>query len=143
MSNETHAGIEIIMPPMKEWDVSDDYDYTAFVDDYTSLQELGASIAQARMALFTWTEKINNAERMERDARTQYERAFRRAYLLSTEKTETAKKERAALVCEDLENEWIMYDQLKKEFERASAAIRTELQTLQSIGNNLRQQMRF
>lgn len=134
---------QIVLPTLKKWKQSSYYNYENEIVDYESLENLNKSVNQARLALFKVADMTNQYERLEREAKIKYERAYRRAYLSSSEKTETSKKARAELQCEDLENEYISYEQVKTELMRMSNTLRLELQTLQAVGNNLRQQMKM
>jgi hypothetical protein len=134
--------ISVTLPKLTNWTISQIYDYNSSIIDYNTLNELDTTVNKARKALFLLTEKINEYERKEKAAKVRYDRAFRRALLSSSEKTESMKRARAELVCEDLENEWLTFDQLKSELNRTSFTMRLELQTLQAIGNNLRQQLK-
>lgn len=133
----------INLPNLKEWNIAQVYDFVEQVADYSDLDELAKSINAARIALFKINERINIFERKEIEAKTKYDRAFRRAYLESTDKTDSMKKMKAALACENLENNYIAAEQLKKELVRVSHVLRSELQTLQAIGNNMRQQLKM
>ena len=148
MSDETenNASLEkagIQLPTFKKWSQSTYYDYQTQVVDYESLDHLNTSITAARLALFKVADMINNYERLERESKLAYERSYRRAFIASTEKTDTAKKARAELHCEDLENEWLMNEQVRIELTRMSNSLRIDLQTLSAIGNNLRQQLKM
>lgn len=143
MADESGTNASISLPDLKDWDTKRLYDYAAQINDYDDLAELGAAINAARVALFRVTEQINRYERKEKSAKIKYDRAYRREYLASVEKTEAMKKMRAELACEELENEYLSHEQLKIEMNRMSYALRLELQTLQAIGNNLRQQMKM
>lgn len=136
-------GTSITLPKFYNWNGKQIYDYDSQVADYSSLEELGEAISKARRALFVLTDKINEYEREEKTSKLKYDREFRREFIKSSEKTDSAKRVRAALKCEGLENEWMKYEQLKTELTRMSNSIRLELQTLQTIANNLRQQLKI
>lgn len=131
------------LPNLQDWDTRQLYDHSKQIADYEDLHQLGMAITAARVALFSVTQKINVYERKEKEAKIKYDRAYRRAYLKSIEKTEAMKKMRAELACEELENDYIFAEQLKSELNRMAYSLRIELQTLQAIGNNLRQQMKM
>lgn len=133
----------VILPKFYKWNVKDIYNFPDLILDYDNLDDLEKAINKARTALFVITDKLNEYERQERQAKTKYDRQYRREYLSSSEKTETAKRARAELKCEELENEWQTFSQLNAELIRLSHAMRLELQTLQAIGNNLRQQLKM
>lgn len=141
-SPSVYSGASISLPEFVNWRSSQFYDFKEQITHYEDLQSLDRTITTARMGLFRITEAINRTERDERLAKLNYERAFRRAYLGSTEKTDSAKRGRASLKCENLENEWLKHEQLKKELERMAYTMRAELTTLQTTANNLRQQLK-
>lgn len=143
MADEETPLARIDLPDLKQWGVKQLYDYSKQIADYEDLHQLGQAITAARVALFRITDQINIYERQEKEAKTRYEREYRRAYLGSVEKTEAQKKMRAELKCEALENELITAEQMKNELIRVSHTLRLELQTLQTVGNNLRQQMKM
>ncbi len=132
----------IVLPEFKNWRAKSVYDFETEIVDYESLEDLNRTINAARLALFKTTESINKYERLEKDAKLHYDRAHRREILKSTAKTADERRARADLMCEDLENEFILQAQIKDELVRLSHALRIELQTLQALGNNLRQQIR-
>ncbi len=132
----------IKLPEFKSWTAKTVYDFEDEIGDYESLEKLNHTINQARLALFKTTESINKYERLERVAKLEYERAHRRELLKSTAKTADERRARADLMCEDLENEWLLQSQVKDELIRFSHTLRLELQTLQALGNNIRQQIR-
>lgn len=134
---------EFSLPDLQNWDSKKLYDHSKQISDYEDLHELGMAITAARVALFKVTQQINKYERQEKAAKVKYDRAYRRAYLKSMEKTEAMKRMRAELACEEIENDYIFAEQLKSELNRVAYALRLELQTLQAIGNNLRQQMKM
>jgi len=133
----------INLPKFKTWDSSRVYDYEKEILDYEELEDLNRTINQARLALFKTTDSISRYEREEREAKLNYERAHRRELLRSTAKTADERRARADLMCEDLENEWIVKSQIKDELIRLSHTLRLELQALQGLGNNLRQQLKI
>lgn len=137
------AVASVSMPDLIKWKASRFYDYENQIADYESLDRLSDSVNAARIALFKITETINKYERLETEAKTRYDREWRRVYVLSNEKTDTARKNRADLMCEQYEDDMITNGQVKSELLRLSNSIRLELQTLQSIGNNLRQQLKM
>ena len=137
------ADYSVELPKLYEWKVGSLYNFKDQIVSFESLEELDTALNAARHALFVVTDKINEYERKERKAKLEYDRACRQEYITSQEKTDAAKRIRAEIKCEDLENEWVRYDQLKKELVRTSATLRLELETLQTMGHNLRQQLKM
>lgn len=131
------------IPRFKGYKSSHFYDYETQIFDYEHLEDLNKAIKNARLALFEITDKINDAERKEKTCKVEYERAHRRAYLKATQKTEKDRRSYADLQCEHLEDNAIVYEQVRLDLVRISNSIRLELQTLQALGNNIRQQIKM
>ena len=131
------------VPALKGWSAEKFYNYHSQVIDYEDLYRLNAAINEARMGLFRVTDTINYYDREERKLKTVYDREWRRAYITSHGRTDAERRLRADLACEALEDDMIVAQQLKAELIRVSSTIRMELETLQSVGNNLRQQMKM
>jgi len=135
--------VKMNLPNFRVWKTSRYYDYDNQVTDYESLEELNSSIQQARLALFRVMDDINTFERHEKRAKAKYARQHRREYMSASGKTEALRKAQADLRCENLENDAFIYEQARLELTRLSNTLRLELQTLQTLGNNLRQQMKM
>lgn len=132
----------IVLPKFKSWDSKKLYDYSEDVTDYSTFEELENVFIHLRRALFMVNDKINEYERRARLAKVKYDRHHRREYLTSTERTESAKRARADLACEELENEWLMNEQLKEEMIRTSFTLKSEMQTLTTMAHNMRAQIK-
>lgn len=140
-SNVILSHTSVSMPQFKDVSTSRYYDIDTIVD-YADLEKLNAATRAARIALFNVTEDTNRFDRAYHRAKVEYERAYRREFLNSNEKTDAAKRMRADLKCEELENNVVVMEQARGELNRLSNSIRLELQTLQALGNNLRQQIK-
>ena len=135
---------EAEQPAFKSWGLKQVYDYAEFAaQDYSSFEKLDVAMSAARRGLFKLTDQINKYEREALAAKKLYDRTVRREYLASVGKTDSERKTRAELKCEALENEWLVKDQLKEELVRASYTLKKEIDTLQVIAHNLRQQMKM
>lgn len=134
---------DLIPPSLISWNTKNAYNYADNIADYEDLEDLGKAITQARIGLFKLNEKINEYERKEVIAKSNYERQLRRFYLESTAKTEAQKKARAELACEFLENDLLQIKQIKAEIIRYTGLLKSELETLNTVSNNLRQQMKM
>lgn len=137
------ASYQVNIPTFYGITASRHYDYESMIVDYADFDQLTEAINAARIALVEITDKLNSVERKEAAAKTKFERVWRRAYLASTKKTDTAKKSEASMMAEDAEDEVLKYSQAKSEYNRLSSTMRMELQTLQVISNNFRQQMKM
>lgn len=143
-----HAG----SPKMPRWDNAEQLNYNVTknaetgevenIVDYENLENINDTINSLRVALFKVTKAIDNNERKLRYAKVNYDREFRREYLMSTERTETRKKEFAALMSEQLEDKVIYLEQVNSEIKRRSTLLRDELGIMNTLSNNIRQQLK-
>lgn len=141
-ASNNYEATEIVLPEFNNWNGNQLYNYSDLITDYSSFEEIEKVLVRARKALFVLNDKINEYERLEKISRKEYERQYRRAYLGTVEKTETARKARAELKCELLENEWMKHEQLKGELVRMSQTMKAEIQTLHTLAYNLRTQVK-
>lgn len=118
------------------------YNFEDIGADFYDLEKINKEIIAARKSNFRITEEINKAERNLRRAKTMFDRKWKREYLASNHKTETARKAQADIECENEEDSLMYYEQLLNELNRAAFAIRKELEALHSMSHNLRQQMK-
>lgn len=148
-SNEEEFAIDetvaydITRPKFKKVSLNKLYDFDHLHVDFEDLEDLNRQITAARIALLKLTDKINEYDRLARDEKVKYDREYRRAYINSQERTEAAKRIRAEMICEPIENNYLYYDQLKVELNRSAYAMREELSALNSAGNNLRQHLKI
>lgn len=119
------------------------YDYENTIHDYTDLDEVNKSIKEARLALFRVTDEINKEERKALEAKDAYDKAYRRYYLKHSEiKPEAARRFMAECAIEEIYDIYQIHSHVAKELDRMAFAIRTELQALQSLSNNIRLQVK-
>lgn len=118
------------------------YNYNDNIKDYSNFESLDKAINEARKSMFHINELLNKSEREAKNADLEYERNFRREFLSSNERTDGAKRARAALVCEKFENKKIMANQYKDELVKMSFLMKTEFQALQIMANNFRAEIR-
>lgn len=139
-SDDTLA--DIILPSFKNTSLENSYDYLSNIYDYEDMEELAKAINTVRIALMKVTDLINQGERRALRAKTAYERHWNRCYNRSEQRTEAAKKADADILSEQLEDQYLMYHQLIRELNRQSNALRSELNILSTVSNNIRLQLR-
>lgn len=140
-NSDDHANHSIKLPKFRE--KIDFYDYESEIEDYEALEDVTSSTNAARLALFRVTEEINECERKVSQYKLAYDRAYRRYYLsLDSVKPDSVRRMRAEMKAEKFEDKLIVQEQFKSELSRLANSLRLELQALQGIGNNVRQQMR-
>lgn len=143
----------VTSPRVPTWDNAKALNYNVVIDqetgeaenivDYENLVDVNNTINSLRVAMFKLTRGLDDTERKLKLAKVKYERAFRREYLTSSEKTETRKKEYASLMTEDIEDEVIYLDQMRSEFVRRATLMRDELSIMNTLSNNIRQQIKI
>jgi len=136
------ANSEINLPDFLKVPIDKYYRFEDIVKDYSDFEELGNAINECRMSMFRITEYLNKAERAAKLASIEYDRKYRREFISSNGKTESERRMRAALICEDLENKKFAADQYREELTRMSFVIKSELSALQMIANNFRSEIR-
>lgn len=109
--------------------------------DYEELHHISKAIAEARVSIFTLTTLGNKYDAKLAKAQATYERAWRREYVKSTAKTDTARKTEADIACEELEDEVIALKQAKNSIKSIMYALKMEMNSLQTLSSNARQQM--
>lgn len=139
-------------PKVPQWDNATALNYNVAIDketgeaenivDYENLADVNNTINSIRVALFQTTRGLDGTERKLKVAKTRYDRVFRREYLTSTEKTETRKKEYASLMAEEIEDEVIYLEQMRSELMRRTTLLRDELSIMNTLSNNIRQQLK-
>lgn len=135
------------LPKVPEYEVEDELNYRVNANenmliDYEDTNAINTTINALRVAMFQVSKWIVSAERRERIIKANYDRKLNREYLTSTEKTDARKKAYAALMCEEEENELIYIQQAKSEMVRYSRLLDKEMETINTLSNNMRQQLK-
>ena len=131
---------DFTIPHLKTITVTNYYDFELF-SDFEDLVQVNKAILYAKQALFRVNSKLSIYEGKVSAAKAAFNRKWRREYLKSKVKTDTGRKINADLECEDLEDEVIINEQIRDDFKKLSYILKTELQTLQTVSSNIRQQM--
>lgn len=132
--------LDFTIPDIKSVTFKKFYDYEAF-SDFDDMLSVNKAIFYAKKGLFQVNAYLAHYEAKVNKAKTIYNRQWRREYLKSNQKTDTARKVNADMQCEELEDDVIVYEQLREDFKKLSYNLKIELQTLQTISSNIRQQM--
>lgn len=135
------------LPKVPDYNVAKELNYRVnaqenILIDHEDVQAINTTINSLRVAMFKIADWIVLAERREKTIKTNYERKLRREYLTSTEKTDARRKEYAALMCEEEENDLVYIQQVKAELIRYSRLLDTEFSTMNTLSNNMRQQLK-
>lgn len=110
--------------------------------DYEDMVNLNKAIYDARVALIEVTNKINHLEYIESVTKAEYDKKLRNEILKADAKTATERKIKAEIACEDLFDRQFLAGKSKDMYKRIADTLRIELQALQVLSNNVRQQLR-
>lgn len=109
--------------------------------DHTDLAAVTGELSQLRYRLHQVRIELKNAERNVTRHRYTYE-AQKKRYMVRLSGGSAAEREAMAeLLCEDLYTNYIVASTVAKEIANHSRDIRTDLDTLKEISNNLRRQI--
>lgn len=111
--------------------------------DSQELSDLNSTIINTTKSLRAVSTEISKYERQRMELQLEYKRGMRQSIVHSTAKTETLKKQLAEIEHEDLEADLEVLEAILRELNRIAANLRLELDTLKTIGHNLRQEMRL
>lgn len=120
------------------------YDNLADVVNYEDLRAINTRINAAVHELYAVNAAYKQADDAGVTAQTLYDRAFRRYYLdLADVKPDGARRSRAKLKSEDLEDDVLYYTQQKSELSKIADGLRAELRSLEILSNNYRREMQL
>lgn len=139
-SANSDTPLDFTVPDIKSVTFKKFYDYELFAD-FDDMISVNKAIFHAKKGLFQVNAYLAHYEAKVNKAKTIYNRQWRREYLKSNQKTDTARKVNADMQCEELEDDVIVFEQLREDFKKLSYNLKIELQTLQTISSNIRQQI--
>lgn len=123
-------------------DASNFYDNLYDLLSYEDLATTNARIQTVVKNLHATNEAYKTADQYSVEAHTRFERAYRRFYLdLDEVKPDSARKMRASLKAEDYEDEFLYFEQKKKELAKIADGLRSELKALEILSNNYRREL--
>lgn len=107
------------------------------------MEDLNSSLINSIISLKAINKDLTKYERKKSELKLAYKRKYRETYLKSTVQNATDKKFMAEIECQELEWKIEYLDEVIRELTRESNSIRLELDTLKTLGHNLRQEMRL
>lgn len=130
-------------PKFPEWQFLNEIDATGNFWDNQELSNLNSTLIKTTIKLREISKELTKYERKKAETEIAYKRKFREELLTSTLENATNRKLAAEVACEDLEWKNAYLDEVIKELTREAFSLRTELDTLKTVGHNLRQEMRL
>lgn len=131
----------ISIKPVPDWNKDGKFNYDDTFLDSEDFENLNKELIKTGISLKNINKKLAYYEKQKAQYDVLYKRKYRQAFLNADTKTESHRKIYAEIECEDLELKIIYLDQMIKEITRASFALRTELEILETIGHNIRREM--
>lgn len=109
--------------------------------DYQNLVHVNLEIISLMKRMHSVREDMRAAERAVIKTRIAYDQSLRRELIKVSGATEKVRQAFAEIQCEELYKNWQIAVQIMKELQQFSKDVRTELDALKEISNNLRRQI--
>lgn len=131
-------------PPLPAWEDSSRQDQGDGADgdvDYGDLHSLNADLLRLRVRMNRIRREMRRAAREATEAKLAYHRAFRRALVQQTGGSAESRKANAELLCEQLEAEMVMKQQVADEYNTLFRSVRDDVENAKVVAYNLRAMM--
>lgn len=128
-------------PSLPKWPVTDLQDSGDGVDediDYTDLDSVNKDLMRLRIRLNRVRRGMRQAARDAAEAKLTYQRAMRRALVQQSGGTAEMRRATAELLCEELEAEMVMRQQVADEFVSVFRSVRDDVENAKTVAYNLR-----
>lgn len=112
--------------------------------DYEEIRKLNDILNNNLYELREVNFELTKIEREKTKIDLKYKRKYRAEYLKNTDsKNENQRKILTEIECEELESKSMYYEELVRELNRKSMEIRTAINVLNTIGFNIRQELKL
>lgn len=112
--------------------------------DYEEIRKLNDILNNNLYELREVNFELTKIEREKTKIDLKYKRKYRTEYLKNTDsKNENQRKILTEIECEELESKSMYYEELVRELNRKSMEIRTAINVLNTIGFNIRQELKL
>ena len=135
--------VELRLPEFPNWDNLEEIDYSGSFWDDQDINSLNATLIKTALNLKAVNKEITKYERRKTQTEIIFKRKFREVVINSSAKTEAQKKLMAEIECQEEEWKLAYLDEILRELNRISMSLRVDLDTLKTLGHNLRQEMRL
>lgn len=133
---------KIIYKGLEEEIRKGEFSFQDSFQDIEQLEEVNTESTKLLLKLRKINHMLVQEEREKLKLDSEYKNKFRKAYLAQeNSKNETQRKLLAEIQCEELEIKIIKKEQIIKELNRLVQLIKIELDTLKTIGFNIRQEL--
>lgn len=128
-------------PPLPPWGSTEAQDRGDGVDeqiDYSDLDAVNRDLVRLRVRLNRARRGMRQAAREAVEAKLAYHRALRRALVQQSGGTAEMRKATAELMCEELEAEMVMKQQVADEFVSVFRSVRDDVENAKTVAYNIR-----
>lgn len=125
-----------ILPELEEFNTE------SFLDNQ-EISDLNKSLIETTLKLREVSKRIDSYSRKKLEAEVIYKHKYREFLLQAEGKTESQKKLLADIACENEEIKVLYLDEMVKELTRLSFQLKSEIETLKILGNNIRLEMKL
>lgn len=120
----------------------EDYNTESFLDNQ-EVATLNKNLIDTTLKLREVNKRLDYYSRKKLEAEVLYKHKYRETLLETEAKTESQKKLLAELECENEEIKVLYLEEMIKELTRLSYSLKSEIETMKILGNNIRVEMRL
>lgn len=135
------AGIDYMPQDIPDWNADKKYNYEDTQLDYNKIENLNTALITLSKKMNLINDKMTTYEKKKTKQEIIYKRHYRREFLSAEVSTESHRKIKAELACEDDEMKLAYLVNILDELQRLSWQLRTQLQILETLGHNLRREL--
>ena len=106
--------------------------------DYSDLEALNRDLNRLRIRTNRVRLGLKKAARESAEAKTNYSRAYRRALVKQSGGSAEARKAFAEILCEELESDMVIKNQIESEYTTLFRSIRDDVENAKTVAYNLR-----
>lgn len=128
-------------PSWPETALQDAGDAVDDTPDYSDLESVNRDLLHLRIRLNRVRRAMRDASREAADAKIRYQRAYRRALVQQSGGSAETRKASAELLCEELEADVMVKQQVADEYQSLFRAIRDDVDNAKAVAYNLRSLM--
>lgn len=135
--------IDYNTPPFPEWGTPYEDDFVPYQgNDYRELAQINRDLIRNVHESYRIKHLLNMARRDETEKKENYRREYNRALVGLSGATAETRKAAAEIKCEELYSEVLMASAVVEELKNNSFTIKTSIEVLNTLSNNLRAEMR-
>lgn len=136
--------IDYNTPEFPAWGTPYEDNFTPYQgSDYRELNQINRDLIRNVQESYRVKNLLNQARRRETEAKENYRREYNRALVGLSGSTAETRKAAAEIQCEELYSEALIASTVVEELKNNSFTIKTSIEVLNTLSNNLRAEMRL